>query len=136
MNFVEEILPDESVDINITPLIDIVFLLLIFFMISTTFAESHAIKVKLPAAGTSTVESSVKDITVSIKEDGGVFFEDKEISIPVLKQKMEDGLKSNPKIALIVRADKKVEHGKVVGVLDIAKRTGIQKIAVATTPKK
>lgn len=126
---------EETIDINITPLIDIVFLLLIFFMVSTTFAESHAIKVKLPSANTTPVETASKDFTVSMRKDGQVFLNGKPVTIDSLPQAIGKLLASGTHPALILRADKEVEHGRVVNVMDIARTAGVKKIAVATVPK-
>lgn len=133
MNFSSDTLfEEESLEINITPLIDIVFLLLIFFMVSTTFVESSGIKVDLPAADTKAATEKVEKLEVSIGSDDTIYFGEEKVSLPQL----EEILQQEPEKSrtLILRADKVVTHGLVVNVMDIATKSGFKKLAVATTP--
>ena len=135
MNFAkQDTLEDSGVDINLTPLIDIVFLLLIFFMVSTTFTDTQAIKVNLPATSKSPVEQKTEPLVISISRDGKVYFKGEVTSIESLgasfSEESKQGLSS-----VIIRADEKVDHGKVVEVMETARSAGITKLSVATKPK-
>ena len=132
----EQALEDNSLEINLTPLIDVVFLLLIFFMVSTTFVESPGINVKLPEAAQSSKTTEKKDIIISIKENGNIYFEQEKISFQELNNKIQNVLKDNPLATLFLRADKGTNHGRVVQVMDSARSQGVEKIAIATEALK
>jgi len=135
MNISNDILDDaDALDINITPLIDIVFLLLIFFMVSTTFVENEAIKVNLPRASKNpAVHSEPATLSVAIDKAGQIYFKDKRISLDALGKAFSEG--KGEKTTLVIRADSFANHGKVVDVMDTAKQNGITKIAIATEEK-
>ena len=134
MNFSKDlIIEDEAADINVTSLVDIVFCLLLFFVVTTTFANSLGINVNLPSAASGTVEAASKDITVSIDAGGRIFLADSPVTLSALKSefaRLEQQVSSS---VLILRADEKVNHGLVVQVMDLAKEAGVQKLAIATT---
>jgi biopolymer transport protein ExbD len=135
MNFTDDsIFEDEALDINLTPLIDVVFLLLIFFMVSTTFVESRGIKVDLPAASAKSAEKQIESIELSIRKDERIFIKDREISVEQLAEEFKQSAAADGGVTLILRADKDVPHGLVVKVMDIAQQNGLTKMAVATVP--
>lgn len=136
MNFLSSIEEGtEVIDINITPLIDIVFLLLIFFMVSTTFVESQGVQVKLPQASSAATTDSKEDVIVSIKKDGSIFIDEKPVALSNLKSVFRKATQGGKEPTLIVRADQASQHGKVVSVMDAAHSEGIKRIAIATTPE-
>ena len=125
----------ETVDVNITPLIDVVFLLLIFFMVTTTFVESPSINVNLPKAATKAKESKKsKNLVVSVNTRGQIFLGEKRLSMSEFKSEAQKFSSENKSGMLVLRADKTSQHGEVVEIMDIAKSEGITKIAIATTP--
>ena len=128
----DQLIDDSSLDINITPLIDIVFLLLIFFMLTATFEQTRSLSVQLPKSSTGAVEGEQKKLTLSILADKSIRYNGKEISRDAVVSTLQKVLKNSPSNALILRADKEVDHGLVVEVLDQAKKAGVQKIAIAT----
>lgn len=134
MNFLEHEDDGLSDEINMTPLIDIVFLLLIFFMVSTTFVESHGITVNLPKASTAPSQAQSTDISINISRQGEIYYENRKILIEELPSLIKSKASDLASTLFIVRADKAAEHGQVVKVLDAAKRTGVKRIAVATAP--
>jgi biopolymer transport protein ExbD len=137
MNFGKDLLvEDESTDINVTSLVDVVLNLLFFFMVSTTFSQTLGIKVNLPVTTTASVETVQKEITVSIKENGQVYLAEAPVAVDSLPGAFGKLLSEGSRSALILRADEKVNHGRVVQVMDLAKKAGIQKIAIATAPKE
>jgi biopolymer transport protein ExbD len=120
---------DESeMGLNITPLIDVIFLLLIFFMVTTTFQNNEALSVDLPTAsqGGKIDKQEIRELVIT--SDGKLHLDNKVIMVEALS----DMLKQTPKASLIVRADTTVAHGKVVAALDAAKIAGINKISIAT----
>lgn len=117
--------------INITSLIDVLFLLLIFFMVSSTFLEQPGIKLELPHAQSAVVVEQ-KDYTLFVDEDGAMFLNDQQVTTDNLEQKLKDALPKMKEGALILKADQDVAHGAVVKVMDIAKNSGVKKLVIGT----
>ncbi len=126
---------ESAVDINVTPLVDIVFNLLIFFMVSTTFIGVHGISVALPHSKSSNTQSEKRDLNVTINPAGELFLNGKGTSMEGLKREFAGAVGTAESVTLVLRADETVHHGKVVEVMDIAQGAGISKIAIATSPK-
>lgn len=116
-------------EINVTPMVDVVLVLLVIMMVSATYIVSKSLKVELPKAanGADSVHSLA---AVTISKDGGVFYNQKPISEAELPSKLHEAHVSNPEVNLIVSADKEVPHGKVVHVIDVARGEGIFKFAI------
>lgn len=119
--------------LDMTPLIDIVFLLMMYFMLTSTFIMQPGIKIKLPSA-LSTESMEKKQVIVCLAADGSLFYEEKNISIETLKTILETESRRNPEIMLIIKGDYDVVHGKVVEVMDLAKVSGVSCLAIATQP--
>ncbi len=119
-------------ELNITPLIDVVLMLLIFFMISTSFIFQPGILIKLPTA-THSDASSPGGAQLLITADGELYFEQLRTSYDELEGRM----KHHPdKSLLLIKADQAVSHGDVVRTMNFAKRSGFQRLAIATRPKQ
>jgi len=116
--------------INITSLIDVMFLLLIFFMVSTTFAEQPGIKLKLPSASTAE-PSKLERLTLTIDKGGRMFLND----VPVQEKNLRVELKAaaaKPDATLVLRADRDVPYGYVIRAMDISRQSGIRNIVSLT----
>jgi biopolymer transport protein ExbD len=120
--------------IEITPLVDMVFLLLIFFMLSTTFIVSPGIKVNLPQSSAEKVTQEKNEVQVVITEDNKVFVESIFVDGGELEQRLVGAARHDPQTLVIIKADAKAFHGKVVEVMDIAKQSGLNRMAIATQP--
>ena len=119
---------------NLTPLIDVVFQLLIFFMVTTTFVNlENRVKVNLPSGNFAVAESS-KNITVTITEDNTIYLNGKLIDPLKITESIATELKKEPEKIVVLEADKNVLHGKVITVMDLLKKGGADKIAIATKP--
>lgn len=115
--------------LDLTPIVDVVFNLLIFFALSLNFAAtSGGINVKLPSAS-SAEPVKTEQVTINMTQDGKLFYNDKTTDIDGLKEKLKE-VKDKDSI-VIIRADDSVPHGKVVQVMDIAKSEGLSKLAIA-----
>lgn len=121
--------------LNITPLIDVVLLLLIFFMISTTFVVQPGINVNLPQTVTSEKQIR-KDIVIIITKDNTIYINEKKIDLRDVLKEFKAEHEKNRDALLIIKADKKVTHGEVVNIMDLAKQAGISSMAIATIPKE
>lgn len=119
---------------NLTPLIDVVFLLLIFFMLTTTFVNlENRIKVDLPTGDFAAAEPS-ENIIVTITENNTIYLNGKLIDPLKLTESIAAEIKDEPEKIVILEADKNVLHGKVIRVLDLLKKGGAERIAIATQP--
>ena len=126
---------DNELDINITPLIDVVFLLLIFFMISTTFQRESEITIELPESAGDIAETEKKVIEISIDNQGRYFVNQRRIKdtdIKTLKKAITitRGDAKEPK--LIISADKMTPHQSVVRAMDAARQLGLVHLTFAT----
>jgi biopolymer transport protein ExbD len=120
-----------ELQMDMTPMIDVVFQLLIFFMVTTVFAVQSGLKVDLPQASTSDAPPE-KDLSITISEKGEMDLNGTMVTIDDL----EDQLRIQKDIfgskVLIIKADNKARHGVVVDVMDAAKIVGIEQLAIAT----
>ncbi len=122
----------DHAEIDMTPMLDIVFLLIIFFMVSTTFVMTPGLKLTLPNAATPDRENT-GDIVLTLTQEGGLFLN----RTPVVPAELRDKLlaaASGPDQVVIVRADENVNHGRVVEVMDITRQAGLTRLAIATAP--
>ena len=126
---------DNDLDINITPLIDVVFLLLIFFMISTTFQRESEITIELPESSGDTAETDKKVIEISIDNQGRYFVNQRRIKnsdIKTLKQAITITRGDTKEPKLIISADKLTPHQSVVRAMDAARQLGLVHLTFAT----
>lgn len=118
-----------KIDITIAPVINIVFLLLIFFLLTSSFVFQPGVKINLPKAITSEVIPK-KNLTVVITSDNLVYFNNKLITVNELKEELEKA--SRDDYSILIKSDKKASVGKVVQVWDICRDLGISQVSVAT----
>jgi biopolymer transport protein ExbD len=120
-------------EINITPLTDVMLVLLVVFMVTSPLLMMESMKLKLPQAETSGAEKGLA-IVVSITGEGRYYLNDEPIVKSDLEERLIAELKSGRDNAVILKADKSVRHGLVVEVLDIARKAGAEKLSIATEP--
>jgi len=119
---------------DIAPLIDIVFLLLIFFMLTANFIMRPGIKITLPAAKTAKPQEEEK-ITVFISRENDIFLNDKRISTEALRTALQEKLEGSRKKRVSLKADEKINLGLAVKVMDIAKQAGAEGLVISTQIK-
>jgi biopolymer transport protein ExbD len=120
--------------LDLTPIVDVVFNLLIFFALSLNFAAtSGGINVKLPSASSAEPVKS-EQLTINLTQAGQVYYNDKEINIDDLSSKLKD-IEDKDSL-IIIRADNSVPHGQVVEIMDIVKTEGFSKLAIAVDQAK
>jgi biopolymer transport protein ExbD len=124
----------KSIGFDITPLIDVVFLLLIFFMLTTTFINVESgVKVDLPSGDFAAVEER-QNLVVSITENNVLYLNNMLINPNNLSERIREEIGNNVDSLVVLEADQNISHGKVVRVMDLIKKGGAEKIAIATKP--
>ena len=119
-------------DLNISPLIDMVFILLIFFMVSTTFVKDMKLDLDRPSASSSTT-ASTKAVRVYIDNTGEVYINGENVRMWVIQSRLRDILKSKTPKSVLVVTDVNVPSGKLVEVVDQARLAGASDVGVATS---
>ena len=122
----------EDAGIDMSPLIDMVFILLIFFMVSTTFTKDMKLDLERPNAASSTAASD-KSIKVYIDENSDIYVDGEGIRIWVLQGKVRDLLRSGKSKSILVVTDKKVMSQRLIEVVDQIKLAGAKEVSVATS---
>jgi biopolymer transport protein ExbD len=122
----------KTVDINIAPLIDMVFILLIFFLVTTSFVRETGIDVHRPVAGTATSKEKAT-ILVGITADNRVFMEKRQIDIRAVGVNIERAMAENPEGQVVVVADKDSSTGTVITVMDAARMAGAKSVSLAAS---
>ncbi|MBW7996973.1 MAG: biopolymer transporter ExbD [Candidatus Glassbacteria bacterium] len=123
--------------INIISLVDVVFLLLIFFMVSATFMDQPALKINLPESGAEPPDSDAPEpMTVYLTSQGELYFGDQMVRVDELPEMFKQSLGEGKPPVLNLKADKEVTHGKVIEVMDLARQSGIEMVTVATERKQ
>lgn len=125
----------EPARVDVTPLIDIVFQLVLFFMVSTTFVTSPGIKVNLPRSSAETLLQEQEDLHIWMTDAGAVFVDKKAVDFEALEKILSTRAVQDPSTLVIIEADTQVEHGRVVGVMDLARSVGLERLAIATEPE-
>ncbi|WP_434130820.1 biopolymer transporter ExbD [Sporomusa sphaeroides] len=116
----------------IIPMIDIIFFLLVFFMMSTLYmVEQRTLPVSLPQASAAQADVA-KNVAITIARDGVIYIEQEQIPPELFKARIQAQLARQAGSAFVLRADKQAEYGRVVQVLDELKVLGVKKVAVAT----
>jgi biopolymer transport protein ExbD len=123
-----------SVFVNVTSFIDVLFVLLLFFMVSTTFVNQPAMSLDLPKAMHSQ-GTRQPAIIVYIDQNGLIHLNDEPVDDALLEQSLRTRLATSEDKAVVLKADSRVTHGVVVHVLDIIKGAGVLKLTIATQPE-
>ena len=120
----------QVVEINIAPLVDVVFLLVIFFAVSTTFLENAGLKLELPTSS-STAQREHEDITVILAADGALSIDGDVVDREALARRLTTQLGESERKLVILRADTTTPHGEVVSVMDLIREAGAEALTVA-----
>ena len=125
-------------NVDMTPMIDIVFQLILFFLVSTTFAILPGIKLKLPTSHTSE-GTSLQGITITADADGLMFFNDKEVTMETLGSELvsfDTGDTKKEDFPVSLEADAEVTNGTIVGIFDVIRESGYAVINLRTATEK
>lgn len=123
---------EEDYGLQLTPLIDVIFLLLIFFMVSTAFIDfTRRLDIQLPESKSADVIEKVKSFIIEMAEDKKVYLNGKEITIDALDSELKESSKKATRVSVIIKADKRLPYGNVIKVMGIVKNAKIRDIGVA-----
>ena len=128
----------EQPAIDLTPIIDMVFLLLIFFLVATTFHQTEReMKIALPTADASLPMSTLlRDLVINVDRSGALELSGKSVSAEELRAAITQAVGANPEQKVTVRGDREASYAAVVTALDICKSSGIQEPYLDTVPSK
>jgi biopolymer transport protein ExbD len=115
--------------INVTPLVDVVLVLLVILMVSSTYIVAQTLKVQLPKAK-ATDGMADKPITVAILKDGTLRYNEDVVTDAEISSRLKEAVQADPDLNVVVSGDQEVQHGKVVHILDVAKLAGVTKFAI------
>ena len=119
-------------EINVTSLVDIIFNLLLFFMLTTSFSQSSGLQVELPSASESDAQVGSDDLVIVLTASGEILIDGKVLSLHAVEQAIAQ-LKARAQDAIVfIQADAEVAHGRVVEVINAAKRQAVHSVAIAT----
>ncbi len=122
-------------EINVTPLVDVMLVLVVIFIITAPLLAS-SIKLDLPKTDAAKASDAPKFVTIVVDKSAKVFLNDKPIELPALAQSLEQSAKANPDTEVQLRADEAVPYGKVVEVMGVAQKAGLNRIGfVASQPE-
>jgi len=127
--------PEEDVNINLTPLIDVVFLLLIFFMVSTTFDTTSQLKIRLPEASQQTPENPPQKLRLLIDADGRFYLNSRELTnsrSATLRAALERAL-DGKKMPIVIQSDADSPVQSLVTAMDVVGQLGLPQVSIATT---
>jgi biopolymer transport protein ExbD len=129
--------PDVPAQINIVPMIDVIFAILTYFIMSTlTLSNFEGMPLNLPSAANSqTVSQQIKPVYLSITPEGRLFIDKQETSLDRIAEQVNQRKGQATTISVVLNADKVVPHGTVVGVMDQLRRVPGVKLAIATIPQ-
>ncbi|MEJ2620418.1 MAG: biopolymer transporter ExbD [Candidatus Thiodiazotropha sp.] len=118
--------------INLTPLIDMVFILLIFFMVTSSFVKETGVDVDRPSAATATLKQQAA-ILIGVTAEGEVWIDKRRIDLRAVRANVERLHAENPEGAVVIMADREAPTGVVIRVLDQSRLAGVESVSIAAT---
>ncbi|MGB0749181.1 MAG: protein TolR [Magnetospiraceae bacterium] len=118
-------------EINVTPMVDVMLVLLVIFMVTAPLL-TVGVRVDLPKTSAGPVSGSDEPVAITVRQDGGVFIQDTEIELAGLANKLRAVTQNNPEVRIFVRGDKAVDYGRVMQVMGAINAAGYLKVALIT----
>ena len=126
---------DRDLKIEISPLIDVVFLLLIFFMVTTTFVDQLGLDLKLPESASS-YEGKKETNVIWVDKGGKIFLGGEEVPLERLEERLRESLAESERKEVVIKADERGAYGTVFRVIEIAQKSGAKSLTAVGTDKK
>ncbi|MCY4040729.1 MAG: biopolymer transporter ExbD [Gammaproteobacteria bacterium] len=127
---------DDSADVNVTPLLDIVFILLIFFIVTTSFVKEFGVDMSRPSNAPMQEQKREAAIIVRIDETGRVYVDERLVALDAVRANIETGLARKPGAPVVVVADRATDAGHTVRVVDQARVAGAGRVALASNDRR
>ncbi|MCE0557150.1 MULTISPECIES: biopolymer transporter ExbD [unclassified Motilimonas] len=122
--------PEEDAQIDMTPMLDVVFIMLIFFIVTTSFVRESGVEVNRPKAASASEQKNA-GVFIAVKENGEIYLDRKQLDVQKVHSVLERIIAERGEVGLVIQADELARHGVVVKVMDAAKSAGIKQISVA-----
>ncbi len=122
-------------NINVTPLVDVMLVLLIIFMVTAPMMQT-GIDVDLPESRATAIPVKEERLVITVKKDGKIFLNDYEVSLDTLGDKLKGIYQNRPQRGIFLRADKNLPYGYIVKVMSVIREAGIYKLGMITEPEK
>ena len=127
-----------QVTLNVTPLIDVLFLLIIFFTLTSTFKRAGELELRLPDSSTAVPhlpDPELHQIEVVVTDDQRIFVDDERVEPDALAERLRAALAEDPDAQVVIKAEEDVRHAEVVRLLDLVRDTGFPGVAIGTELK-
>jgi biopolymer transport protein ExbD len=121
--------------IDMIPMIDMVFLLLIFFALTSTFEVQRFLKLNLPEGQSGVEVKPAERLTLSIDEENQILFENEVVQLNELDDRLKAVVQGDTEVTLVIKGDENVPHGRVVELMDVANGVGVKKILIMVSRK-
>ncbi|MBL4639004.1 MAG: biopolymer transporter ExbD [Kordiimonadaceae bacterium] len=125
---------DEEIEINMTPMLDVVFIMLIFFIVTAVFVKEAGVTVIKPEAETAEPQKQVS-VLIAVTADDEIYINQNKIKLEGLRTMVEKLLAENPKGSMAIQGDEESDAVLVMKVFDVIRKAGVEKIAIATEVK-
>jgi len=132
MRFIKKTRTDNPTDVDVSPLIDMVFILLIFFMVTTTFVKDMKLDINRPSASSAS-KSDSKVVRVYIDNTGEVYIDNQPVKVWAIQSKVRDMLKTATDKSVLIITDDSIPVNKLIDVVDECRMSGAKDVAVSTT---
>ena len=126
---------NQDTDINLTPMLDIVFIMLIFFVVTTSFVKESGIEVNRPTAQTAE-QRDLGNILIAISPNGEIWIDQRAVDIRAVQAVVERLVAENPEGGVIIQGDREAQIGLLVKVMDQVRKAGIENVSIAATAVK
>jgi biopolymer transport protein ExbD len=121
---------DEEADINMTPMLDIVFIMLIFFIVTASFVKETGLDINRPAAASASSKENAS-ILIALSDSGQVWIDRRQVDVRAVRANIERMRAENPQAGVVIQADKNSKNGLLVDVMDAAEQAGVENISLA-----
>ena len=126
----------KDIALDLTPLVDVIFQLILFFMVSTTFDESTNISIELPQSSSKMLMQDDQNFDIWIDKEGMYYIEEQVFDANDVRKILEEQASKNPQTVLHVNADQETSHRHIVFLLDIATELGLEELSIGTKMQK
>lgn len=126
----------EESSLDMTPLVDVVFLLIIFFMLSTTFIVLPGIRVDLPKASSERITLEPEEIVLSVDEKGSLFFNKERVDDETMLARLRMAAHGDKEVQILLKGDSGCSYGHVVNLLDMIRQCQLHRVAIMTKKKR